>query len=67
MEPRQRAALAKSIITTHYPDLSAAPKGLLITIFKALGEAELRGFDDCLSYFQQREAENDNRAAVSPA
>lgn len=42
------------------------PDGLLIDIFKALGEAEQRGFVDCMQIFEPRRAENDNASKAQP-
>lgn len=61
--PRDRFQSTKDIVAFHFPG-GNCPPGLMTDIFKALGEAEHRGFAECLSIFQrQSSADNDNRAA----
>lgn len=62
---RQRFELAKHIIATHYPDKRTAPAGLQMALIKAFGEAELRGYDECLRYFTEgTAAANDDRPSA---
>lgn len=65
---RDRFELAKTIIAKHYPDQAAAPDGLLVSMIKALGEAELRGFDECMLFFKrQNPPDNDDGKITSPS
>lgn len=62
MSLRDRFELAKTIIAKHYPDRGAAPDGLLVSLIKAFGEAEQRGFGECLIFFErQYPADNDDK------
>lgn len=61
---RQKAEIAKSLIKRHFPG-GNQPKGLLIDLYRALGEAEMRGYDDCLQFFEQHVPANDTHAVPS--
>ena len=50
---RERFELARSVIAKHYPDQHAAPEGLMMTLIKAFGEAERRGYAECLTFFER--------------
>lgn len=52
-------ATVKAIIARHYSE-SPPPKGLLIDLYKAVREAEMRGFDDCMSFFERTMPANDD-------
>jgi hypothetical protein len=58
-DSRQKAEITKAILKRHFPG-GNQPKGLLMDIYKALGEAELRGYADCLRFFEQSHPDNDN-------
>lgn len=63
---KHRGDVAKELLAKFYPDGALRPKGLLTAIFVALGEAESRGFEDCLAIFEMRSSDNDNRPDPSP-
>lgn len=60
---RDRLQAAKDIVAKFYPG-GDAPAGLLTELYRALGEAELNGFRECMELFEQRSSpDNDNRVA----
>lgn len=60
---RDRAQIVKDMIAKHFPG-GNAPRGLLGDLYLALGEAETKGFGECLEMFQrQASADNDDRRA----
>lgn len=57
-----RADTVRGLIKKHFHDRGLpTPPGLLIDFVRALGEAELRGFEECLSYFAPPTPENGDR------
>lgn len=64
-EAQHRGMVAKTIVNRFFPDGASRPDGLLTAIFRALGEAETRGFENCLAIFERREADNDNTRDAS--
>lgn len=60
---RQKLEIAKALIARHYPD-GSRPEGLLTDLYRALGEAEMRGFDDCMAVFERQYPANDNPAEM---
>lgn len=50
---RTRYDDAKAIVKRHFHDQGiSAPDGLIIDIVRALGAAELRGFSECMAFFE---------------
>ena len=56
-----RGYVAKDIMQRFFPDSALRPEGLLTAIFVALGEAERRGFEDCMSIFEKPQGANENQ------
>jgi hypothetical protein len=57
---RDRFQLVKDLMAKHYPG-GNLPQGLMGDLYSAFGEAELRGYEACLSFFTERfAADNDD-------
>lgn len=48
---RARLDIVKAMVAKYYPP-GDYPVGLLSDLYKALGEAEMRGFEECMSCFE---------------
>jgi len=58
---RDRLQMVKDMMAKHFPG-GNAPAGLMIDMYKAIGEAELKGFGECLDFFTgQSSPANDDR------
>ena len=56
-------AAARRLLADHFPGRTY-PEGFLIDLYKAIREAEMRGFAECLSFFEPRHrAANDQGGA----
>jgi hypothetical protein len=57
-----RLQMVKDMVAKHFLG-GNVPKGLLIDLYQMIGQAELKGFDDCLDVFrQQASPANDDRS-----
>lgn len=58
---RERYQIVKDVVAKHFPG-GNAPTGLLIDLYRALGEAELKGYWECLEMCRQHVSpDNDDR------
>lgn len=58
---RDRLQMLKDMIAKHFPG-GNAPAGLLTDLYRAIGEAELKGFGECIEMFDSKSSpDNDDR------
>lgn len=58
---RDRFQLVKDLMAKHYPG-GDLPHGLMGDLYSAFGEAELRGYEACLSFFTERQSPDNDPA-----
>lgn len=59
---RDRLQMAKDISAKHFPG-GNVPAGLLTDMYKLIGEAELKGFNECLEFFSAQSSPDNDQTA----